>query len=109
MTVRIPAEWEPHACCWMAWAVHAEWGKSVNKVKRELSEIVQTIARYEPVRVLAPRGNTLKEAQREFSDCSNVTVIEAPNHCTASNPGSPASAKVGTSGATATRVALVTP
>jgi agmatine deiminase len=78
MTIRIPAEWEPHACCWMAWAVHAEWGKSVNKVKRELSEIVQTIARYEPVRVLAPRGNTLKEAQREFSACSNVTVIEAP-------------------------------
>jgi len=21
MTIRIPAEWEPHACCWMAWAM----------------------------------------------------------------------------------------
>ena len=55
MTIRIPAEWEPHACCWMAWAVHPEWGKAVNKVKRELSEIIQPIAHYEPVRVLAPR------------------------------------------------------
>jgi agmatine deiminase len=40
----------------MAWAVHPEWGKAVNKVKRELSEVVQTIARYEPVRVLATHG-----------------------------------------------------
>jgi len=78
MTIRIPAEWEPHACCWMAWAVHPEWGKATNKVKRELSEVVQTIARYEPVRVLAPHGNALREAQREFSACSNVTVVEAP-------------------------------
>lgn len=78
MTIRIPAEWEPHACCWMAWAVHPEWGKVTNKVKRELSEVVQTIARYEPVRVLAPHGNALREAQREFSACSNVIVVEAP-------------------------------
>ena len=78
MTIRIPAEWEPHACCWMAWAVHREWGKAVNKVKRELSEVVQTVARYEPVRLLAPRGNASREARREFSACSGVTVIEAP-------------------------------
>lgn len=78
MTIRIPGEWEPHACCWMAWAVHREWGKAVNKVKRELREVVQTIARYEPVRLLAPHGRAAREARREFSTCSNVTVIEAP-------------------------------
>ena len=78
MTIRIPAEWEPHACCWMAWAVHREWGRAVNKVKHELSEVVQTIARHEPVRLLAPRGRAAREARREFSACSNVTVIEAP-------------------------------
>jgi agmatine deiminase len=78
MTIRIPAEWEPHECCWMAWAVHPEWGKAVNKVKRELSEVVQTIARYEPVRVLATHGEALHEARREFAACPNVTVIEAP-------------------------------
>ncbi|WP_454634857.1 agmatine deiminase family protein [Bradyrhizobium cenepequi] len=50
------AEWEPHAGCWMSWAVHDEWGKARNAVKRELTEVIQTIARYEPVRVLAPRG-----------------------------------------------------
>lgn len=76
--VRIPAEWEPHACCWMAWAVHREWGKAVNRVKRELSEVIQTIAQYEPVRLLAPPGPAFREARREFSSCSNVVVIEAP-------------------------------
>src|SRR5450759_125609 len=76
--VRIPAEWEPHACCWMAWAVHREWGKAVNKVKRELSEVIQTIAQYEPVRLLAPPGPACREARREFSSCSDVVVIAAP-------------------------------
>ena len=78
MTIRIPADWEPHGFCWMAWAVHEEWGRAVNKVKRELSEVVQTIARYDPVRVLASRDHSLREARREFSGCSNITVIEAP-------------------------------
>lgn len=76
--IRIPAEWEPHACCWMSWAVHDEWGKARNAVKRELSEVIQTIARYEPVRVLAQRGQELREALREFACFPSITVIEAP-------------------------------
>jgi agmatine deiminase len=62
----------------MAWAVHSEWGKARNAVKRELSEVIQTIARYEPVRVLAPRGRELWEALREFARCPRIKVIEAP-------------------------------
>lgn len=76
--IRMPAEWEPHACCWMAWAVHSEWGKNVNKVKAELSEIIRTVALYEPVRLLAARGDDLREAQIEFGSCANITLIEAP-------------------------------
>ncbi len=77
MIIRIPAEWEPHDCCWMAWAVHCEWNKATaNKIKRNLSEVVQTIARYEPVRVLARRGFYYREARREFAGCPNVTVIQ---------------------------------
>ncbi len=76
--VRIPAEWEPHACCWMAWAVHEEWGKAASKIKRDLSEVAQRIARYEPVRMLAPRGLAFREARREFASCPDVAVIEAP-------------------------------
>jgi agmatine deiminase len=75
---RIPAEWEPHARCSTAWAFDKEWGRAANKVKRELSEVIQTIARYEPVQVFAPCGDEFREALREFSFCSNIEVIEAP-------------------------------
>ena len=78
MTIRISADWEPHTCCWMAWAVHSEWGNAINKVKHELSEIIHAIAEYEPVRVLAQPGQALREARQEFAGHSNITVIEAP-------------------------------
>lgn len=78
-SIRIPAEWEPHACCWMAWAVHREWDKATAiKIKRDLSRIARTVARYEPVRLLAPRGSALREAYREFAAVANIAVIEAP-------------------------------
>jgi len=76
--VRIPAEWEPHACCWMAWALRPGWGSALTKVKRELSEVIRTIAQYEPVRVLALRGTRLREARCEFAGCTNIDVVEAP-------------------------------
>lgn len=77
--IRIPAEWEPHACCWMAWAVHREWDrKTALKIKRDLSLVAQTISRYEPVQMLTPRGAALREANNEFGSLPNITVIEAP-------------------------------
>jgi agmatine deiminase len=76
MTIRIPAEWEPHACCWMAWAVHAEWRNQISVVKDELSVVVRTIAQYEPVRLLAPQSE-LAEARARFSG-GNIEIIEAP-------------------------------
>jgi hypothetical protein len=39
-SIRIPAEWEPHSCCWMAWAVHSEWQEWAETVKSELSELI---------------------------------------------------------------------
>lgn len=47
---------EPHSCCLMAWAVHREWGASVGEVKRELYQVVTTIAEYEPNKLLVPPG-----------------------------------------------------
>ncbi|WP_080586102.1 agmatine deiminase family protein [Bradyrhizobium elkanii] len=77
--VRIPAEWEPHECCWMAWAVHREWSaRDAARIKRDLIKVVHAIARFEPVRLLAPRGREFREACKRFSGCSAVTVIEAP-------------------------------
>src|ERR1035441_7378188 len=76
MTTRIPAEWEPHACCWMAWAVHAEWKDRAEKVKRDLAAVIRTIARFEPVRLLTP-PDRVADARARFSG-GNVEIVEAP-------------------------------
>jgi agmatine deiminase len=77
--IRIPADWEPYKCCWMAWAVHREWGtRDAAGIKQDLTKVVHAIARFEPVRLMAPPGHAFREASKRFSDCSTVTVIEAP-------------------------------
>jgi agmatine deiminase len=74
--IRLPAEWEPHACCWMAWAVHSEWGDRVDDVEDELATVIETIARSELIRLLTPHEK-LADARARFSG-GNVEIIEAP-------------------------------
>ena len=76
MTIRIPADWELHSSCWMAWAVHPEWLDWVDKVKAELCEVICAIAEFEPVRLLTPTQE-LAETRARFSG-GNVEIIEAP-------------------------------
>jgi agmatine deiminase len=74
--IRLPAEWEPHSCCWMAWAVHREWGAHADQIKRELHEIISTIALYEPVRLLTPPDQIADAKSRGFG--GNVDIVPAP-------------------------------
>jgi agmatine deiminase len=74
--IRLPAEWEPHAYCWMAWAVHGEWRTHADEVKRELREVIATVAEYEPVRLLTP-PNQIADAKRQ-SFGGNVEIVPAP-------------------------------
>jgi agmatine deiminase len=60
----------------MAWAVHQEWGARADAVKRELREIIVTIAQFEPVRLLVP-PDQLDDAQHQ-SFGPNIEIIEAP-------------------------------
>jgi agmatine deiminase len=60
----------------MAWAVHPEWREHVEPVKRELREIIVTIAQFEPVRVLVP-PDQINDAQHQ-SFGPNAEIIEAP-------------------------------
>lgn len=76
LDIKIPAEWEPHAFCFMAWAVHREWGAHVDNVKRELREVISTVAEYEPIRLLVP-PDLIDEAQHQNFG-SNVELVPAP-------------------------------
>ena len=75
--IRIPAEWEPHCCCYLAWALqHREWGSDAKAVGDELRNVIMTIAEFEPVRLLTP-SNHIDDAKRQ-SFGSNVEIIEVP-------------------------------
>ena len=60
----MPAEWEPHRCCWMAWPVEEEiWGEYLPQCQQEYASVARAIAGYEPVHVLVPPGS-FSEASR---------------------------------------------
>lgn len=70
------ADWHEHSCCYLAWAVHPEWGRSARDVKAELRRVIATIAEYEPVRLLAPPDQIYEAKRQSFGP--NVEIIEAP-------------------------------
>lgn len=76
MTIRIPAEWEPHACCWMAWAVQSEWKDWAEAVKRELAAVARAVAQFEQVRLLTP-PDQIVDPRARFAG-GNIEIIEAP-------------------------------
>ena len=51
---RMPAEWEPHARCWMAWP-HKQslWPNDLEGVQQAYAAVAQAIRRFEPVTVIA--------------------------------------------------------
>jgi agmatine deiminase len=74
--IELCAEGRPHLFCYLAWAVHREWGRRVNDVKRELAGLIATIAEYEPVRLLTPSDQADDARRRSFGP--NVEIIKAP-------------------------------
>ncbi|UCF80191.1 MAG: agmatine deiminase family protein [Acidobacteriota bacterium] len=76
-TVRWPAEWEPHSRCLMTWP-HREdvWGdRSLKVVQGDYAAVAKTIARFEPLLMVANPGSG-KDAKRQCGE--NVEVVEFP-------------------------------
>jgi agmatine deiminase len=54
----LPAEWAPHARCWMAWPVRGElWGDHLDAVREAYAEVANAIARFEPVTMVVKPKN----------------------------------------------------
>lgn len=51
---RMPAEWEPHAGCWMAWP-HREdlWGEALPETQEAYARVARAISEFEPVTMIA--------------------------------------------------------
>jgi len=71
----MPGEYARHTACWMAWPCRAGlWANDAGTAK-EYADVANTIARFEPVMMLAPpdRAPTARSLLGK-----NVTVIELP-------------------------------
>jgi agmatine deiminase len=54
----MPAEWEPHQCCFMAWPTRRSlWGELFAQAKRDYAEVARTIAGFEPVVMICRPGD----------------------------------------------------
>jgi agmatine deiminase len=54
----LPAEWTPHARCWMAWPVRGElWGDHLEAAREAYGEVANAIARFEPVTMVVKPKN----------------------------------------------------
>jgi agmatine deiminase len=70
----MPAEWTAHSCCWMAWPCREFW-PNPGKTERAYAEVANAIARFEPVRMLAPKRK-LEGARSLLGE--GVEIIELP-------------------------------
>lgn len=71
---RMPGEWEPHSCCWMAWpCAEAIWGDYLPKTQQGYANVANAIAAFEPVRMLTPPGSV----KRARSLCTEAVEIIA--------------------------------
>jgi agmatine deiminase len=51
----MPAEWAPHARCWMAWPYRQElWSGPLQETQAAYARVAQAIAAFEPVTMIAP-------------------------------------------------------
>ncbi len=56
----MPAEWQPHARCWMAWPCREEvWGDAMDDARRAYAAVAQAIVEFEPVTMVANPGDVV--------------------------------------------------
>ena len=69
----MPAEWERHARCWMAWPTRTElWGEYLEGARLDHARVAQAIGRFEPVTLVA----NADEAEDAASRCGlSVKVL----------------------------------
>jgi agmatine deiminase len=72
----MPAEWAPHAGCWMAWPKRAElWREYLEAAREDYVRVAQAIAGFEPVTLLADPEQAA-DARRRCGP--SVTVVSMP-------------------------------
>ena len=69
---RMPAEWEPHSGCWMAWPDSlAVWDRHLLNAQQDYARVANAIADFEPVRMLVPP----RAAAQALDSCTKAVEI----------------------------------
>ena len=78
---RWPAEWECHAATWLAWPHNPEtWPDCLTEATAEFVQLATTLARYEPVHVLAGGEQVMRAAKRWLGDVDGITLWNIPTN-----------------------------
>ena len=73
---RMPAEWEPHERCLMAWPTRAElWGDYPDRAKQEYAATADAISAFEPVTMVSAPGQA---AEVRAACTAAIDVMEIP-------------------------------
>jgi agmatine deiminase len=71
---RMPAEWAPHAGCWMAWPCRPENWDDIERARATYVEVARAIARFEPVTMTA-NAEDAGAARRALAGIADADVI----------------------------------
>jgi len=74
----MPAEWEPHAGCWMAWPCRPENWQDMARAREATARVARAVARFEPVTVTA-NADDARAARRALSRADGVEVVVVPS------------------------------
>ena len=77
----MPAEWERHACCWMAWPCRGESYYDIEAARDEHTLVARAIARHEPVRLLAKPEEAAEARRRclgQNGEAAGIQVLPLP-------------------------------
>jgi agmatine deiminase len=73
---RMPAEWEPHAGCFMGWpGSRKNWGRDLDGIQADYARVAQAIARFEPVTMIVD-PTAAAEARRCLG--AEIEILELP-------------------------------
>jgi len=68
MTVRFPAEFEPHAATWIAWPHHEpDWPGKIEPIAWVYAEIVRVLAKHERVEILCQNEDAREAARKTIA------------------------------------------
>ena len=64
-SLRMPAEWEPHAATWLAWPhYHGDWPGKFDPISWVYAEIIRNLARHERVELIVNNASAARQARR---------------------------------------------